>query len=183
MREQNNNGQIMMAILLLMLVTFLGLGLVSTSILHNWIRGSRTRKISAVARMHPELTYYLHHFHQKVFGADIRDFVQPETEFFNMSYFPDTTGVNDNRIRISNSFTYRTFPKEGYDKIRVTDVIDVSSTEHNHGVKSEVFVDMVCGQIPLTFFPFFLNSADDTPGIPGGGAWGKVIWSTAVTGI
>lgn len=152
-----------MSILLVMLITFLGLGLMSFSILHNSIRGSRTRKISAVARMHPELTYYLHHFYEKVFGTDIRDFSQPETDFFNSVYFPDTAGVNDDRIKISNSFAYCAFPKDGYDKIRVTDVIDVSSPEHNHGIKSVVFFDMACGQIPLTFFPFFLNSAPDMP--------------------
>ena len=152
-----------MSILLVVLITFLGLGLMSFSILHTWIRGARTRKISAVVRMHPELTYYLHHFREKVFGTDLRDFAQPETEFFNPIHFPDATGVNDDRVRIKNSFAYRVFPKEGYNKIRVTDVIDVSSPEHNYGITSEVVMDMVCGRIPLVYFPFFLNTDMDIP--------------------
>lgn len=164
MKHRNNSGNIMMVILLVVLLTFLGLGLMSFSTLHNWIRGSRTHKLSAVAKMRSELTYYLHHFYLEVFGADIRDFGRPETDFFNADHFPDTTGVIDHRIKIRNSFSHRTVPKNGYDDIRVTDVIDVVSPVHPYGIRAEVSIDMVCGQIPLTFFPFFLNTAGDIPG-------------------
>lgn len=162
MKQANKNGNILMSILLVVLITFLGLSLLSFSIFHIRIRGARTQKTTAVERMQQELIYYLHHFRERVFDESTRDFPQPETDFFNRTQFPDSTGICDDNVNITNSFTCRAFPYDGFNKFRVTDRIDVSSGDNNYGIKSEVFIDMVCGQIPLLFFPFFLNKAIDT---------------------
>jgi hypothetical protein len=163
MRRQNNNGNILMSILLLVLVTFLGLGLLNVSILHTRIRGARNYKNTAVERMGQELIYHLHQFREKVMDTNIRDLPHPETDFFNRTRFPDTTGICDDRISITNSFSYVDFPDGGFTRFRVTDRIHVSSANNNYGINSEVFIDMACGRIPLLFFPFFLNKEIDKP--------------------
>ena len=159
-----SNGNIIISILFVLLISFLGLSLLNFSIFHTWIRGARTQKISETGRMHQELIFYLHHFREEIFGKNIRDFHQPEIDYFNNEYFPNIKSSNDNNIMINNSFTHRTIQKEYFKKIRVTDTIDLSSVKNNYGIKSGVFIDIVSGEIPLTFFPFFLNKTIDVPG-------------------
>ena len=163
MRFQDNKGNILMSILLLVLVTFLGLGLLNVTIFHTRIRGARNYKNTAVERMEQELIYYLHHFREKVMNTSIKDIPHPETEFFNRVQFPDSKGILDNKLSITNSFSYVDFPFNGFTKFRVRDCIHVSSGKNNYALNSEVFVDMVCGRIPLMFFPFFLNKEIDKP--------------------
>ncbi|MCP5102872.1 MAG: hypothetical protein GY950_05825 [bacterium] len=162
-RPANIKGNILMAILFVVMITFLGLGLLNFSIFHTWIRGARAYKITQTERMHQELIYYLHHFFWKVFNEDLREFPEPETDYFNNSCFPDIHGVNDDNIIIKNSFSYRISPKEYYKKVRVINAIDVSSGKNNYGLNAEVFVDMVTGQIPLTLFPFFMHKPIGIP--------------------
>jgi len=157
------NGNIIISIVFIMLISFLGLTLLSFSIFHTWIRSARTLKIIETGRMHHELIYYLHHFHEKIFNENIQHFHQPEIDYFNNEHFPDIASSNDNNIIIKNSFTHRTLSKEYYNKIRITDTIIVSSLKNNYEIKSEVFIDILSGQIPLTFFPFFLNKTIDLP--------------------
>ncbi len=159
-----SNGNIIISILFVLLISFLGLSLLSFSIFHTWIRGARTQKISETGRMHQELIYYLHHFREKILKKNLRDFHQPEIDYFNNEYFPNIKSSNDNNIIINNSFTHRTIQKEYYKKIRVTDTIDLSSEKNNYGIKSGVFIDILSGEIPLTFFPFFLDKTIDVPG-------------------
>ena len=164
--NKGNKGNIVIALLFVMFLTFLGLSLLGFSIFHTWIRNGRAQKITETDRMHQELIYYLHSFREKIFNQDLRPFLNPEVDYFNNSNFPDITtsiGNNENVI-IKNSFTNLVFPRDFYTKTRIIDNINVSSSKTNYSVKSEVFVDMVSGQIPLTFFPFFLDIAGETTG-------------------
>lgn len=158
---QNNKGNIIIALLFIMFLTFLGLSLLGFSIFHTWIRSARAQKITETDRMHQELIYYLHSFREKIFNQDLRPFLNPQVDFFNNSNFPDITtniGSGENII-IKNSFTNLVFPRGIYTKTRIIDHINVSAVKTNYRVKAEVFMDMASGQIPLTFFPFFLDTA------------------------
>ena len=161
--KNKTNGNIIISIVFILLISFLGLTLLNFSIFHTWIRSARTLKIIETGRMHHELIYYLHHFREKIFDENIRNFPQPEIDYFNNVHFPNIKSSNNPDIIIKNSFTHRTLSKEYYDKIRITDTINVSSRKNNYEIKSEVFIDMLSGQIPLTFFPFFLNKAIELP--------------------
>lgn len=170
-RFYDNKGNIVIALLLVMFLTFLGLSLLGFSIFHTWIRGARTQRLTETDRMRQELIYYLHSFREKVLSQDLRPFVNPVVDYFNKDYFPDTTvgvgggsvGSGSNMI-IKNSFTNLAFPKEFYTKTRIIDRINVSSSKNNYSINAEVFIDMVSGQIPLTFFPFFLDKPGEVPG-------------------
>ena len=152
-----------MALIFVVFITFLGLSLLSFSIFHTWIRSARTHKITETGRMHQELIYYLHHFRQDIFNEDLRAFPEPEIDYFNNDRFPDSPAHGSDNIIIKNAFTHRIFPRELYKKIRVIDSIDVSCTRNNYGIRAEVFIDILSGQIPLTFFPFFLDKLIDIP--------------------
>lgn len=158
-----HEGNIIISVLFVVLISFLGLSLLGFSIFHTWIRGIRTQKISETGRMHQELIYYLHHFREKIFNKNIQNFYQPETDFFNKEYFPDIESRNDPEIMIKNSFDHCILPEEYYKKISITDIIDVSSVRNNYSIKSEVIIFIFSGQIPLTLIPFFLNKAIEIP--------------------
>jgi hypothetical protein len=163
LQYKDNKGNMLLALIFVVLITFMGLSLLSFSIFHTWIRSARTQKITETGRMHQELIYYLHNFREDIFNEDLRAFTEPEIDYFNKDHFPDTPGHGSDNIIIKNSFTHRIFPREFYKKIRVADSIDVSCTGNNYGIRAEVFIDMLSGQIPLTFFPFFLDKSIDLP--------------------
>jgi len=165
----DNKGNIVIALLLVMFLTFLGLSLLGFSIFHTWVRSARTQRITETDRMRRELIYYLHTFREKVFSQDLRSFMNPAADYFNKDYFPDTSvsagsGSGGNMV-IKNSFTNLVFPKEFYTKTRIIDRINVSSSKNNYSINAEVFIDMASGQIPLTFFPFFPDKPGEAPGI------------------
>lgn len=165
-RFRDNKGNIVIALLLVMFLTYLGLSLLGFSIFHTWIRNARMQKITETDHMRQELIYYLHTLREKVFNQDLRPFLDPVADYFNQDYFPDTTvsaGSGDS-IVIKNSFSNLVFPKEFYTKTRVIDRINVSSGKSNYSINAEVFIDMASGQIPLTFFPFFLDKSGEIPG-------------------
>lgn len=158
-----NEGNIMISILFVLLISFLALSLLSFSIWHTWIRGSRERKAVEADRMCGELIYYIHHFREKILAENLREYIQPEVEYFNKDHFPDTTSVNDSSLSIKNTFTHRYLPMEYYEKTRITDTIDISSVKNNYGIKCELLIDMVSGRVPVTLFPFFLDQSITVP--------------------
>ncbi|MDQ1354301.1 MAG: hypothetical protein QG657_4610 [Acidobacteriota bacterium] len=163
---RNNKGNIIIALLLVMFLTFLGLSLLGFSIFHSWIRNARTQRLTETDRMRQELIYYLHSFREKVLSQDLRPFTNPAVDYFNKSYFPDTTvgaGSGGGKILIKNSFTNLVFPKGFYTKTRIIDRMNVSSSKNNYTINAEVFIDMASGQIPLTFFPFLVGNPGEIP--------------------
>ncbi len=163
--NKSNKGNIVIALLLIMFVTFLGLSLLGFSIFHTWIRNARTLRLTETGRMRQELIYYLHFLREKILNQDLRPFLDPVVEYFNKDHFPDTTvdAVSGGTIAIKNSFSNLVFPKETYTKTRIIDRMNVSSSKSNYTINAEVFIDMVSGQIPLTFFPFFLGIPGEEP--------------------
>ncbi|MCU0286794.1 MAG: hypothetical protein MUF15_10390 [Acidobacteria bacterium] len=160
-RFQKRNGNILIALLLVMFLTFLGLSLLGFGMFHTWIRNARMQKITETNCLHQELIYYLHFFREKIFNQDLRAFPNPETGYFNKSNFPDTTigSGTGQGIVIKNSFTHLDFPKEFYTKTRIIDRLSILSPKTAYNLKAEVSIGMVSGQIPLPFFPFFLENS------------------------
>ncbi|UCH92522.1 MAG: hypothetical protein JSV88_19810 [Candidatus Aminicenantes bacterium] len=149
-------GNIVISLVFVIFLAFVGISLLTFSIMHTRIVKARTLKLVETDKIYQGLIYYLHHFREKIFAENIRDFNQPEEEYFNTTYFPDSTTVNNEHL-ITHSFDYFEVPKIGYKKTRVTVTIDVSSTLYNYALNSEVFIDILSGRVPLTVFPFFMN--------------------------
>lgn len=163
---QDRKGNIVIALLFVMFLTFLGISLLGFGIFHTWIRNARTQKITETSRMHQELIYYLHSFREKIFNQDLRPFPYPEVDYFNTRNFPDITASigSGQKITIKNSFTYLVFPRDFYTKTRIIDRIRVSTPRTTYNLKAEALIDMASGQIPLTFFPFFLDIPGEIAG-------------------
>jgi hypothetical protein len=109
----------------------------------------------------------LHQFRQDVFATSMTHYLAPEKEFFTTSRFPKE--VTSDGLEIVPAFRFVYTPLAGYKKTRVYAAFDVFSNSIFRGFKSEyhviseVTVDILAGQIPLTFFQFFLG---EQPGIP-----------------
>ena len=165
--KTRNQGSILISFVFVIFLAFAGISLVAFTVMHSMIVRARTTKIMETDKMFQNLIYYLHHFREKIFNERIQDFIKPEVEYFNAAHFPNTT--IDNEHALSLSFNYFEVPKTGYLKTRVTAALDISSaspSRNNYNLVSRVFIDILSGKLPLTFFPFFLNIEErrDSPG-------------------
>ena len=156
-------GNILISVTFVILISFVGITLLTFTIAHTRIVKARTKKITETDNMYQDLIYYLHYFREKVFNERIRDFEQPEIDYFNDTYFPDE--VINGEHTITPSFEYIDYPKHDYKKTRVDGVFDVSSTcdRNNYRLNCEVAVDILSGRIPLTLFPLFINKKIEKP--------------------
>lgn len=162
MKKYNlKKGNILISLVFVTFIAFVGLSLLTFTIMHNRIVRARTIKLTETDRIYQDLIYYLHHFREKVFNVKIGDFAQPEQEYFNSSNFPDTTTGSNNQI--TPSFEYFEIPGEGYKKTRVIAAVTASSPTNDYCWDSEIFIDILSGEIPLTIFPFFMNIGSENP--------------------
>lgn len=157
--KRNIRGNIIISILVVLVLTGLGLGVLEFSLFHNLIRGARVRKDSGCVRMRQELIYYLHHFRQKVFDGNqnIDTFSEPETGYFSSDYFPDITSPNDGKVFINHTFSHRVYSHDFFTRTRIISHIGSRLTGNSYTVRGEVVIDLLSGEIPLTMFPFFLD--------------------------
>ncbi|MCP4154493.1 MAG: hypothetical protein GY757_42605 [bacterium] len=154
--RKETRGNIIISMVFVLFVIFLGLSLLSYSILHSRIQGARLKKMSETHGLYQELIYYIHHFRKNVFDEELTNYAQPETDYFNSENFPEVQKGNRSVI-IKNTFTNRIFPGEFYQKTRINSNLNVSSGRNNTCFESVIFIDLLSGKIPLTFLPFFLN--------------------------
>jgi len=142
-------------------LAFVGISLLTFTVMHTKIVRARTVKLVKTDRIYQDLIYHLHHFREKVFNEKIREFSQPEQEYFNNTCFPDITTQNQHQI--IHSFDYVEIPKAFYTKTRVIVTLDASSGTSSCCLNSQVFIDILSGKIPLTMFPFFMNRGTEDP--------------------
>ncbi len=165
--NKKSTGNILLAVIFMLLIFFGGATLLSFTITHSRIIGARTKKIVETGSMVQSLIYHLHHFRNNVFAAQMQNYQAPESQFFNASRFPPQ--VTSDNLQIVPAFRYFDTLLSGYKKTRVYATFDVFSTstfrghQSHYQVKSEVTIDILSGQIPITFFPLFLATQ---PGIP-----------------
>ncbi len=153
-------GNIIISILFIILISFIGLNLLTHSIIHNKIIGARTKKILVIDNIYQNLIQYLHNFREKIFQENLQNFQNPEIDYFNNTNFPDS---KYNNILIKNSFNYISIPKEYYEKIRVTNNLVASSEKNNYCLSSNAIIKLLSGEIPLILMPFFINKEIDIP--------------------
>ncbi|MCP5049116.1 MAG: hypothetical protein GY940_18245 [bacterium] len=164
-------GNILITLIFMMLIFWVGFTLLSFTITHNRIVKARTIKTVETDKMYQDLIYYLHKFREAVFSGKIREFQLPEQEYFNPDYFPETE-VNQ-RHTIVPSFKYSDRVNGGFKKTRITAALDVTALPFNPGtsnhyrnnyhLSSEVVIDVLAGEIPLTYIPFLLQQDTGVP--------------------
>jgi len=156
-----DKGNILVSVVFVTFLAFVGISLLTFTVMHIRIVRARTMKLVKTDRIYQDLIYYLHHFREKVFNESIRDFNQPGQDYFNINYFPDI--ITGSEHQIIHSFDYFEIPKAYYTKTRIIVTIDASSTSDSYCLNSEVFIDILSGKIPLTIFPFFMNRGTENP--------------------
>ncbi len=159
--KTRNQGSILISFVFVIFLAFAGISLVSFTVMHTMIVRARTTKIMETDKMYQNLIFYLHHFREKIFNERIQDFIKPEVDYFNAAHFPAATINNEHSLSLS--FNYFEVPKTGYMKTRVIAALDISSvspSRNSYDLVSRVFIDILSGKIPLTFFPFFLDIGD-----------------------
>lgn len=157
-----DKGNILVSVVFVTFLAFVGISLLTFTVMHTKIVRARTMKLAKTDRIYQDLIYYFHHFREKVFNESVRDFSQPEQEYFNTTYFPDI--ITGSKHQIIHSFDYFEIPKAYYTKTRIIVTIEASSTTNSYCLNSEVFIDILSGKIPLTIFPFFMNRGTENPG-------------------
>jgi len=153
-------GNIIISVLFIILISFIGLNLLTHSIIHNKIIGARIKKILVTDNIYQNLIQYLHNFREKIFQENLQNFQNPEIDYFNNTNFPDS---KYNNILIKNTFNYISIPKEYYEKIRVTNNLVASSEKNNYCLSSNAIIKLLSGKIPVILMPFFINKEVDIP--------------------
>jgi hypothetical protein len=159
--KKKDKGNILVSVVFVSFLAFVGISLLTFTVMHTRIVRARTIKLVKTDRIYQDLIYYLHHFREKIFNERIRDFSQPGQDYFNTVYFPDI--ITDNKHQIIHSFDYFEIPKAYYTKTRIIVSLETSSTTNRYCLNSEVFIDILSGKIPLTIFPFFINRETENP--------------------
>jgi hypothetical protein len=154
------SGNIIIAVIFVVLVSFIGLSLLTFSYMHNKIEGVRTRKTIETGKIRQDLIYYLHHFREKVMAENMADIDTPEIDYFNKTLFPDE---KISGTLITNSFANKETQKLNYKKTRIINLITADAAKSNYIYHAEADIDLLSGQIPLTMFPILINKKIDTP--------------------
>jgi hypothetical protein len=182
---KKKEGILLVSVLFVILLTFIGLSLLTSSISHIRIQRARIKKNTAVSGMVQELVCYLHNLREKIFTANLNIYPIPETDYFNREIFPDH---KKGPIIISGLFSHRISDYNRFKKIRISDAIQVTSESNNYCVQSDILIDILSGKIPLDFFPLFLSKKIEGPeelflqnqGIDIGGTTNFIISDTAI---
>jgi hypothetical protein len=153
--KEKNQGNILVTVVFVTFLAFVGISLLTFTVMHTRIVRARTMKWVETDRIYQDLIYYLHHMREKVFSQGINDFDQPEQDFFNATYFPDI--ITGSKNQIVHSFDYFEIPGAYYTKTRIIVTLEAFSPTNNYVWNSQVFIDILSGKIPLTMFPFFID--------------------------
>jgi hypothetical protein len=165
-RENRSRGSILLPLLFMVLLFFIGFGLLFFAGAHSRVIRAMTFKWKATGHMRQDLVYYLHGFRESVFSRDIRNVQSPETEYFTAGYFP--MEVIAERHTITPSFDYyhlppTDVPEVDYTRTRLTASFDVACAQthrqggHPFGLNAGVIIDVLAGDVPLMFIPVLVQ--------------------------
>jgi hypothetical protein len=117
-------GQIILALLFLMLLSVSGLALLTHTGLHLKIVAARKDKRLAAAALERTLVLNLHRYREKLAAADMNAFPEPESGFFNRGTFPD---LLEDGFTSRHQFSIIPLSEgEGFRVLRVLDLMQVS---------------------------------------------------------
>ena len=117
-------GQIILALLFLLLLSVSGLALLTQTGLHLKIVAARKDKRLAAAALERTLVLNLHRYREKLAAADMNAFPEPESGFFNRGTFPD---LLEDGFASRHQFSSTPLSAgEGFRVLRILDLMQVS---------------------------------------------------------
>jgi len=156
--RRKNSGNISLALTLIILVSFIGLSLLSYSLAHSRISRARNGKVIKTNGLYQAVILYFHQFKEKLAREDFKNLEEPEVNFFNPENFPakDIEGYT-----ITSSFNHKTRQNKYYKETRVTTGLLANDNSSNYAMGAEAIIDILDGCIPLTLVPVFINTEPD----------------------
>jgi hypothetical protein len=151
----NRRGNIIIAVLFLLLLSFSGMALLTHSLLHSKIIGARRSKWQASRGLEQALVLQLHRYRQRLADSDMNHFSDPENDFFNSENFPDT---DEGGFRVKNIFSRQQLTTGGgYVKVRIFNRLAASKDKSRLLYCGQASVDLLRGDIPLSEFTLLVN--------------------------
>jgi hypothetical protein len=150
-----NRGNIVIAILFVLLLSFSGLALLTHSLLHSKIIGARRSKWQVSGGLERVLLLQLHRYWHRLANSDMNQFSVPENDFFNNVNFPDT---DEEGFQVKNHFSQQLLtPGNGFLKVRIFNRLLASRESSRLTYCGKASVDLLKGDIPLNEFALLVN--------------------------
>lgn len=151
----NRRGNIVIAVLFVLLLSFSGLALLTHSLLHNKIIAARRGKWQVCGGLEQAILLQLHRYRQQLDDSDMNQFSAPEIDFFNSVNFPD---VSDDSFQVKNHFSRLVLTTgSGFSKVRVFNRLTAVSAKSRLEYGGQASVDLLKGDIPLSEFSLLVN--------------------------
>jgi hypothetical protein len=151
----NCRGNIVIAILFVLLLSFSGLALLTHSLLHSKIIAARRGKWQVCGKLEQAILLQLHRYRQQLDDSDMNQFIAPENDFFNNVNFPD---VRAGVFQVKNHFRQQALTAgSDYFKIRVFNRLTAGSEKSRLEYGGQASVDLLKGTIPLSEFSLLVN--------------------------
>lgn len=147
-------GSILLALLFIILISVMGLTLMTHSVTHLHIIKARNEKEKNIDILYNQLFVYLHNIREKIEKTDFSNIGNIFTDLFNKKNFPDKTSGS---IRLSNKFTFLSQKKEFYEKIRGDLFIRADYLRKNSHFSNGNKFTIYSGEIPIQIVPFLLT--------------------------
>lgn len=150
-----NRGNIVIAVLFVLLLSFSGLALLTHSLLHSKIIGARRSKWQVSGGLEGALLLHLHRYWQQLAGSDMNQFPDPENDFFNAVKFPDT---DEGGFKVKNHFSRQPLTLgNNFFKVRIFNRLAASRDNSRLTYCGQASVDLLKGDIPLSEFALLVN--------------------------
>ena len=152
----NRRGNIVIAVLLVLLLSFAGLALLTHSLLHSKIISARRGKWLIAGRLESSLMLQLHRYRQLLEGSDMNRFADPENDFFNTVNFPDLSAGD---CQVKSLFSRRSLSADsGFFKTRIFNCLTARSSGSLWTYRGQAAVDLLRGDVPLSEIALLLTA-------------------------
>jgi hypothetical protein len=157
-----NRGNIVVVLLLMILLAASGLALLTHTGLHAQVVAARGERRLAGAAGGQALLLRLHRYREKLAGADMNAFLEPEREFFNNDTFPD---LAEDEWLSCHRFRLISLPAgDGFRVVRILDHVRAAREGGRLALEARAGVDLVAGDVPAGELGLLVaHGIEDTP--------------------
>ena len=147
-------GNILVALLFVMLFATLSITLLTHSIGHQRIMRIRTLRSRALSSVRDDLNMEMHHVFSTTNHMDLSALVQPSRGIFSTENFPSR---QTNMTDLAHDFTFRDSSCAGMEHHDVIDRIRATARHDPYEMEGEIQCRILSGAIPLRLVPIFLT--------------------------
>ncbi|MEN8153581.1 MAG: hypothetical protein ABFR75_06125 [Acidobacteriota bacterium] len=151
-------GSLLFSVSFILLISFLGLTLLTFSITHTKIVSARGKKNRETGKLYNQLYLLLHESKKKICSSDLSSIENPLDNFFNNEIFPI---INNKNFKLTRKFSFNSIQKEGYKVHR--GYLDISAISKRSGYKyaSQNIFNLLSGNIPVSLIPLLINRGNN----------------------